>query len=320
MAEDVGGNQASVAFDDSGLDPNLARLRSSIQQLEAELQILQRQMQQSTGASRAMADTLDMLSSAHARLTDRATTMATATHQVHTGLDDVGKASNSAAMEMMDVGRYADDMQNGLGSIVNQVPQVAMAMGAGAGLAGGLSVATVATNQLIMRWDDLADTFRDNKTIAAAEGMENLGKATSRTAEEASRLAKLKREPQQARTLRDIADTEATQALLAEGGQGEPVGESQVTEARETSLDRIAGEQGNRNAAPTASLQDRLAHLTQVEQRGGSTFDGSAYEPSTKAATGEDSQLRKLQDISKTLEEIRKLSAGSKTIGVKRRR
>lgn len=255
MAEDVGGIQASVVLDDSDLDAKLARLRSSIGQLEAEMQALQGRMQQGTGDTKAMADTLDVLSAAHARLTDRAATMATATHQIHMGLDGVGKASSSAAREMMVLGQYADDLQS--------------------------------------------------KSITAAEGMETLGKATSRTAEEAARLDSLKREPRHADGQR--ADRSGEEPR----GDKEPV-------AFVDPMD--GGEQGHRNAGPMASLRDRLAHLTQVEQGGGGMLGGPAYEPSTKAVAGDDSQFRKLQDIGKTLEEIRKLYAATKTIGVKRRR
>lgn len=321
MAEDVGRIQASVAVDDSGLDQKLTRLRSSIQQLVAEMQVLQRQMQQGTGDTRVMADTLDVLSSAHSQFADKAATMAAATHQVHTGLDGIGKASSSAAMEIMAVGQHADDMQNAFAAIVNHVPQVATALGAGAGLAGGLSVATVAANQLIMRWDDLADTFGESKTNTAAEGMEELGKETSRPAEEAARLINIKRESPQISAHQNIRDVNASQALIVEKEQLEPDDGFRAGEAREKLVDPIAGgEEGDRNVAPMASLYDRLAHLTQVEQRGGGTLGGPAYEQSTKAVVGDDSHLRKLQDIGKTLEEIRKLYAGTKTIGVKRRR
>ncbi len=223
MAEDVGGIQASVALDDSGLDPKLARLSSSIRQLEAEMQLLQRRMQQGTGDTKAMADTLDVLS--------------------------------SAAREMMVVGRYADDMQS--------------------------------------------------KTITAAGGMEKLGKATSRTAEEAARLNRLEREPQHADGQRADRSGEETRGDQEPGAFVDPM---------------AGGEQGHRNAGPMASLQDRLAHLAQVEQGGGGMLGGPAYEPSTKAGAGDDPQFRKLQDIGKTLEEIRKLYADTKTIGVKRRR
>ena len=251
MPDNAGGIEATAALDDFGLDPKLARLSSSIRQLEAEMLLLQRRMQQGTGDSKAMTDALDTLSSAHVRHTDRAATMATATHRDHRGPEGL---ADSSARNLMDVGRHVDDLQS--------------------------------------------------KTITAAEGMKKLGNATSRTVEEAVPLNRLKREPQ-----------------YAEGHRSDLSGEEPPIEKAGALVDRVAGgNPGHRNDGPLATLQDRLAHLTQVEQGGGGSLTGPDYEPSTKSVASDDAQFRKLQDIGKTLEEIRKLHAESKTIGVKRRR
>jgi hypothetical protein len=107
---------------------------------------------------------------------------------------------------------------------------------------------------------------------------------------------------------------------MAEGEGGESTFKSDDAD-QEAFVDRIAGrEESHRSTAPTAILQDRLAHLTQVEQVGGGALGRPADMKSNSVAAGGDPQLRKLQDISKTLEEIRKLYASTKTIGVKRRR
>ncbi len=255
MAEDVGGIQSMVALDDSALDAKLARLKASIGQLEAEMLILQREMQRGARDSRAMADTLDVLSAAYAHLTDRAAMTGTAASQVHAGMEGVGKASSSAAREMMVVGQHADDVQS--------------------------------------------------KTTAAAEGMEKLGDATSRTAEEAARLSGLERGHRLAGKQMVNGAGEEIHAEKGQGAFDDPT---------------ARGEPRRRAARPLASLEDRLAHLTQVEQRGGGMIGGPDDGPATKAAAGDDPKLGKLQDIGKTLEEIRKLYADMRTIGVKRRR
>lgn len=244
MAEDVGGIQASVTLDDSGLGPKLARLRSAIGQIEDEMQALQRQMQGGTGDTKAMADSLDVLSSAYALLTDRAATMAAASHLVHSNLDCVGKATSSAASEMMAFGQHADEMQS--------------------------------------------------KTTTAA-----------RTTDEAALLIGLKRGPHQ-----------------HDGQRTDRIGEDNRAEKEPGDYDgrTEGGEVGRRTAGPLASLEDRLAHLTHVEQRGGGILGGSDYEPSTKVVAGDDRQFTKLQEIGKTLEEIRKLYSDTRPIGVRRRR
>ncbi len=52
-----------------------------------------------------------------------------------------------------------DDVQYGFNAIVNNIPQIVMGLGGGAGLAGALGIAAVATNQLIKHWTELTAAF-----------------------------------------------------------------------------------------------------------------------------------------------------------------
>jgi hypothetical protein len=97
---------------------------------------------------------------------------ASASKQLGAGLVLAGGGMTSLASKMMLVGQFADDMQYGFRAIVNQVPQVAMAFGMGAGLAGGLSVAAVAANQLINNWGQLQGMMGTGIPVPALEGLE----------------------------------------------------------------------------------------------------------------------------------------------------
>jgi hypothetical protein len=97
---------------------------------------------------------------------------ASASKQLGAGLVLAGGGMTSLASKMMLVGQFADDMQYGFRAIVNQVPQVAMAFGMGAGLAGGLSVAAVAANQLINNWGQLQGMMGTGIPVPALDGLE----------------------------------------------------------------------------------------------------------------------------------------------------
>jgi hypothetical protein len=119
----------------------------------------------------------------------------------------MGKLNKSAAASaggmanfgsrMMVVASFADDMQYGLRAVVNQIPQVTMAFGMGAGLAGAISIAAVAVNQLVNHWDDLVSVFTTRGPETAAEEMQRLAEKTSKTADEQERLNTLKEREQQ---------------------------------------------------------------------------------------------------------------------------
>lgn len=71
-----------------------------------------------------------------------------------------GRGSN-AAMGLLQLGQAIDDVQYGFRAIVNNIPMIAMGFGAGAGIAGAVSIAAVAVNQLINHWDELKASMAD---------------------------------------------------------------------------------------------------------------------------------------------------------------
>jgi hypothetical protein len=129
----------------------------------------------------------------------------------------VTNGANMAAMKFLVVGQFVDDMQYGFRSIVNQIPQVTMAFGGSMGLAGALSIVGVGINQLINHWDDLSVAFGAADTKTEAQKMDELGKATSRTAIEQDKLNRYRREQ---KTIED----QAQRRPRAEGEIGREVG------------------------------------------------------------------------------------------------
>jgi hypothetical protein len=121
---------------------------------------------------------------------------------------------------MLMVSQAVEDLQYGFSAIVNNIPGIAMAFGASAGVAGGLSLASVAINVLINNWEKLGNALGMGKVKTAAEEMEELRKKTSLTADEAERLARadnLKNKVKELQGLKTKAQTQeesdVTQAI-----------------------------------------------------------------------------------------------------------
>lgn len=77
-----------------------------------------------------------------------------------------------------------------LSSVQNNIPVLAMALGAGMGLAGAVSVVTVGVGLLIENWDKLTGNWKSEETKKEAERMKDLAKATDQAREAAEKLAK----------------------------------------------------------------------------------------------------------------------------------
>lgn len=120
-----------------------------------------------------------------------------------------GNAAYIASSRLLVFAQAADDAQYGVRSLVNNVPQLAMAMGAGMGLAGAVSIVAVGANQLINYWDaldralshsggtvgqlinywtDLYRTFTQSTVPTETDRLNELAKATGLAASEQERL------------------------------------------------------------------------------------------------------------------------------------
>lgn len=116
--------------------------------------------------------------------------------------NDLARGSKMATQGMLQLGYAVDDLQYGFSAIANNIPQIAMGFGAGAGLAGGIAIASTAVNQLIKHWGELSDMVKSNwsgnttEQLAkirdhvekAAEAWEHLTKAHSQYETKGSKL------------------------------------------------------------------------------------------------------------------------------------
>lgn len=113
-----------------------------------------------------------------------------------------GGAFGGNAMGLMVLSQTIDDVQYGFRAIVNNIPQVGMALGSAFGMGteaamkfGAVAgIVAVALNYLITHWDDLLDSMGLGKVPTEAEAMDKLAQATRRTADEQERLNRFKRE------------------------------------------------------------------------------------------------------------------------------
>lgn len=113
-----------------------------------------------------------------------------------------GGSFGGSGMGLLVLSQAVDDIQYGFRAIVNNIPQMGMALGSVLGkstewsmkFGGALGIAAVAVNLLITHWDDLMGMMGLGKVLTEAEQMEKLAKATKLTADEQERLSRFKRE------------------------------------------------------------------------------------------------------------------------------
>jgi hypothetical protein len=100
----------------------------------------------------------------------------TATRTLNVGMAGVKEGAKGGGMGLMMLAQAADDAQYGFKSVVNNIPQLLMAMGVPVQLAGALSMAAVAVNQLSQHWDGFKETFGSDSWFKSLES--NLGTVT----------------------------------------------------------------------------------------------------------------------------------------------
>ncbi len=85
-------------------------------------------------------------------------------------------ASGKAGYGLLNLGYAIDDVQYGFSSIVNNIPQIAMAIGGphAMAIAGAAGVAAVAVNQLIKHWGDMATALEANWSGKSIEQLEKI--------------------------------------------------------------------------------------------------------------------------------------------------
>jgi trimeric autotransporter adhesin len=136
--------------------------------------------QQSAQATQqAMATTATATQAATAAVTQQAAAAAAATRQMGTAATAAATGVNSLGYRLSTAGQFVDDLQYGLRGVMNQIPMMARAFGAGAGVAGGIQIALVAAQALFTYigreigklWDELSGENAYKALEKASEGM-----------------------------------------------------------------------------------------------------------------------------------------------------
>lgn len=117
------------------------------------------------------------------------------------GLREQTQASRQAGQGLLQLAFFADDLQYGMKGILNNIPGIIAALGAGAGLAGAISLAVLAGYKLLPLMKELFGE-KDLSTIKAATEA-----SAKRYAEELKALEKIKdEEAMKARVLSLVRD------------------------------------------------------------------------------------------------------------------
>ena len=101
-------------------------------------------------------------------------------------------ASRNGGRALLEFSRAFEDAQYGIAGVLNNIPGLVQALGAGAGLVGAISSVVVAAALLYHNWDLVLSIFGSSKVLTEAQEMKKLGENTKKTADEEERLQKLK--------------------------------------------------------------------------------------------------------------------------------
>jgi hypothetical protein len=106
------------------------------------------------------------------------------------GMQGVQSQTKHATLGLLQLGYAIDDIQYGFRSIVNNIPQLVMGFGGGAGLAGGVAIASVALNQLLMHAGQIQDFFMAGWLNVPAAQLEKLRMQAENAADAFDKLMK----------------------------------------------------------------------------------------------------------------------------------
>ncbi len=107
-------------------------------------------------------------------------------------------ASGTAGRGLSQLSYAIDDVQYGFNAIVNNIPQIVMGFGAGAGVAGAVGIAAVAINQLIKHWGELSDMAQSAWAGGSIEQLHNIRKAAEEATKAFDKLTEVHTKMQEA--------------------------------------------------------------------------------------------------------------------------
>ena len=128
-----------------------------------------------------------------------------------TALHAIPVAAGSSGRALGQLSYAIDDIQYGFNAIVNNIPQIVLALGGGMGIAGAVGIAAVAVNQLMKHWTELIDTMTQ---VFSGTPVGQLEEIRAKAEEAATAFEKLSKTPTSARS----AETEKIGKAITEAG------------------------------------------------------------------------------------------------------
>lgn len=129
--------------------------------------------------------------------------MADRTRDLSSAQRQAAGSSANFGRSLLLAGQGIEDMQYGIGGVLNNIPGLVEAIGGGAGLAGAVSIIAVGANLLYENWDNLMTAFGSSEPKTAAENFRELAEALGRTSQEQARYNQLKAEQNALAEVRD---------------------------------------------------------------------------------------------------------------------
>jgi hypothetical protein len=114
-----------------------------------------------------------------------------ATDEERESLEKLPKAHRDVGYAALEASRGIEDLQYGLGGVINNIPGLVIALGGTAGLTAAISLLAVGVNQLVKHWDDLGALFdKGFKLPETTDQVERLTEAIKKNHKEMEVLEK----------------------------------------------------------------------------------------------------------------------------------
>lgn len=235
----VGAIEADLSADPTRMVKGIATARQALDAIRGELKKLDDEFNRGAISAAAHTQRLGDLQAASVRLQNAMQGAFTSLQATGNGLDTVGVQANRASrafggfgMAMMQAGYIADDFRYGLNAIVNNIAPLTQGLAGGFGataaqanMAGAaFQVAAVAGYMLYSHWDQLNAALGNPAFKSAAQEMEELGKQTTKTADETKRLADYEavrasaKKRTESDSASDASEKEIDKAIAGKGG------------------------------------------------------------------------------------------------------
>src|SRR5580698_434277 len=176
-------------------------------------------------------------------------------------------ASYSAGRSLSQLAYAIDDVQYGFNAIVNNIPQIALGLGMGAGIAGVAGIAAVAVNQLYKHWGELTSALQAAWEGGSADRLKVLADRAEKAAESFEKLKSAS------------TDAEGKGAKVL----GEAIVEAGTEKTRKALTDTLLATGGGAALPAFESEKERDARM-RAQGMGGAAGGGGISEKEARAA------------------------------------